>query len=53
MPSASSPEGAGTVIGPYKLLEQIGEGGVGTVWMAQQTERFAHPTPALSYQRWR
>ncbi len=31
-------EAAGTVIGPYKLIEQIGEGGMGTVWMAQQTE---------------
>src|SRR5207302_4224200 len=34
---ASSGEAAGAVIGPYKLIEQIGEGGMGTVWMAQQT----------------
>src|SRR3954451_1112381 len=31
-------EAPGTVLGPYKLLQQIGEGGMGTVWMAQQTE---------------
>ncbi len=31
-------EVAGTLIGPYKLLQQIGEGGMGTVFMAEQTQ---------------
>src|SRR5262245_20722074 len=31
-------EGPCTVISPYKLLEPIGEGGMGTVWMAEQKE---------------
>jgi WD40 repeat protein/serine/threonine protein kinase len=29
-------EGPGTVIGPYKLMEQIGEGGMGLVFVAEQ-----------------
>lgn len=31
-------EGPGTIIGHYKLLQQIGEGGFGVVYMAEQQE---------------
>jgi len=32
------PAAAGTIIGPYQLLERIGEGGMGEVWLADQRE---------------
>src|SRR5262249_39665747 len=31
-------ENPGTLIGPYKLLEQIGEGGFGVVFLAEQIQ---------------
>ncbi len=36
---SAAEDAVGTIIaGKYKLIERIGEGGMGTVWMAQQTE---------------
>ncbi len=39
MATEEPPDGRplGTFVGPYKLLQQIGEGGMGTVYMAEQT----------------
>ncbi len=35
---ASNEAAAGMVIGPYHLLESIGQGGMGEVWLAEQKQ---------------
>jgi serine/threonine protein kinase len=38
IPDRPLAEGEGTCIGRYKLLQRIGEGGMGVIYMAEQTE---------------
>ena len=45
-------ERSGSIIGPYKLLQQIGEGGMGVVFMAEQTAADSTDGGAENHQAW-
>ena len=38
LPAANHPSLAGQTIGPYRLISPIGEGGMGTVWLAERSD---------------
>jgi serine/threonine-protein kinase len=50
-PGAPAHDRAGAIIGPYRLLRRIGEGGMGTVWLAERADGLLQREVALKLPR--
>jgi serine/threonine-protein kinase len=51
----SPPAGAGDIVGPYRVIHKLGEGGMGTVWLAERSDGLIPRPVALKLPRggWR